>query len=186
VRRALLLRHGESAHNAHTGPEPLPGELGDRLTERGARQAREAGAGLRDSGVSRLLSSPMRRARETAAAVGEALGLEPEELSFVHELGVETFEEAVGRVRRLKAELERAPAEERPLVVTHGILIRFFLLDSVLAEDFSPAMAARIWHLRSYNCGLSAFEPGPARDPAGAETPGWSCVSWMERPWDRP
>ena len=32
--RAYLLRHGESAHNANTGDEPLADELGDRLTER--------------------------------------------------------------------------------------------------------------------------------------------------------
>src|SRR6202042_3500616 len=132
VKQALLLRHGESAHNAHTGPEALADELGDRLTERGAAQARAAGGGLREQGVTRLLSSPMRRATETAAAVGAALGLEAEELPYVHELGLETFEQAVARVRRLKAELEQAPAGERPLIVSHGIFIRFFLLDSLL------------------------------------------------------
>ena len=33
-RRALFLRHGESAHNAHTGTEQLSDEEGDLLTER--------------------------------------------------------------------------------------------------------------------------------------------------------
>ena len=136
-------------------------------------------------GITRLLSSPMRRATETADAVGAALGLEPAVLDHAHELtGAETFEEAVGRVRRLKGDLEGLGPGERPLLVSHGILIRFFLLDSVLAEEFAAPMAGRIWHLRSHNCGLSEFEPAGALDPFGGETPGWTCVSWMARPWD--
>jgi broad specificity phosphatase PhoE len=185
--RAFLLRHGESASNAHTGTEMLSGEAGDRLTERGLGQARAAGAGLAEKGVTRLLSSPMRRARETADAVGAALGLSPAVLPHTHELAAgETFEQLVGRVRNLKAELEALAPAERPLLVGHGIFIRFFLLDSVLGDDFTAPMAGRIWHLRSHNCGLSEFEPGGARDPFGGKTPGWTCVSWMARPWDPP
>ena len=41
--RFLFLRHGESARNAHTGEEPLTGEQGDVLTERGRAQAAAAG-----------------------------------------------------------------------------------------------------------------------------------------------
>ncbi|HEY2714633.1 MAG TPA: histidine phosphatase family protein [Solirubrobacterales bacterium] len=183
--RAYLLRHGESAHNANIAAEPLADELGDRLTPNGVEQARAAAAGLTGLGVTRLLTSPMRRATETADAVGAAIGLEAEELPYVHELGLESFEQGVARVRRLKAELEGAPAGERPLIVTHGIFIRFFLLDSMLGDEFAPRMAGRIWHLHSHNCGLSTFEPGPARDPAGGKTPGWACFGWMERPWAR-
>ena len=72
-RRALFLRHGESAHNAHTGSEALADEDGDLLTEVGQAQARAAAAGVAalELGVDRLLTSPMRRARETADALGE-------------------------------------------------------------------------------------------------------------------
>jgi broad specificity phosphatase PhoE len=185
VTRLLLLRHGESVHNAHSGTDSLSDEVGDRLTETGVAQAQAAAAWLRDRGVTRLLTSPMRRAAETAAELSDALGLEPEEVPHAHELGVERFEDAIARVHRLKRDVEEAE-ENLPLLVTHGIFIRFFLLDSVLADAFQPEMAARIWHLRSHNCGLSSFEPSGARDPTGAETPGWSCVSWMERPWDPP
>jgi len=186
VKRALLLRHAESVHNAHTGSETLGEDEGDRLTARGKRQAEAAAKGLSDAGATRLLVSPMRRARETAEALAAPLGLEPQTLDHAHELRVETFEQAIDRVHRLKAELESLPDAEVPLLVSHGIFIRFFLLDSVLADSFAPEMAARIWHLRSHNCGLSSFEPSGARDPAGGETPGWTCVSWMERPWDPP
>jgi broad specificity phosphatase PhoE len=185
--RALLLRHGESAHNAHSGSEALADEAGDRLTERGLEQARAAGQGLTGHGVTSLLTSPMRRAAETAAAAGDGLGLEPAVLPYVHELGSgESFEDLIARVRRLKAALEAVDPGELPLVVGHGIFFRFFLLDSVLGDEFAPPMAAGIWNLGSHNCGLSLFSHGEARDPGGAEIPGWTCLSWMQRPWDPP
>jgi broad specificity phosphatase PhoE len=188
--RALLLRHGESAHNAHTGSEALADAEGDRLTELGREQARAAGAGLAGRGVTRLLSSPMRRATETAEIVGAALGLEPEPLTCAHELSAdESFEEVLGRVAALKATLEGGPSG-LPLVVSHGIFIRFFLLDSVLGPDFTAPIAGRIWQLASINCGLSVFARGEYRDPSGALVPGWTCHGWMqdlgrpERPLD--
>jgi broad specificity phosphatase PhoE len=185
--RALLLRHGQSAHNAHGGREALGDEEGDRLTALGKEQAGAAGAGLAGAGVTRLLASPMRRAAETAAAVGAALELEVGTLPYAHELSVgESFEDLVARVRRLKADLEALPDGELPLLVGHGIFIRFFLLDSVLGDEFRPPMAAGIWNLASCNCGLSVFTRGEARDPGGAPVPGWTCLSWMQRPWDPP
>jgi broad specificity phosphatase PhoE len=189
-RRALFLRHGESAHNAHTGTEQLPDEDGDLLTEVGQAQARAAGAGLAalELGVDRLLTSPMRRARETAAALAEPLGLEPEVVPYVHEMGAlgESFGQAVGRVRRLGNELEGRPAEEVPLLVSHGIFIRFFLLDAMLGERFEESLVPEIWHLASSNCGLTTFASGVSRYPDGSPVPGWTCLSWMERPWNRP
>jgi broad specificity phosphatase PhoE len=183
--RALLLRHGESAHNAHAGTGSLPEEEGDRLTEHGRRQAAEAGEALCERGVSHLLSSQMRRARETADAVGAAIGLEPEVIDYTGELPLgEPFEQAVARVRRLKGELDAGAWGELPLLVTHGIFIRFFLLDSVLGEGFTPAVGEGIWRLGSTNCGLSVFAKGEVHDPVGTEVTGWTCLSWMERPWD--
>jgi broad specificity phosphatase PhoE len=185
--RALLLRHGESAHNAHTGAEALAEEEGDLLTERGRRQARAAGVALAEHAPTLLLTSPLRRARETAEEVGMALGMEATEHPYVGELhGSETFEGAIRRVRRLKGELEAGAAGERPLIVTHGIFARFFLLDSVLGDCFEAPMAVGIWNLGSHNCGLSVFAHGETRDPAGAEVGGWTCLTWMARPWDPP
>jgi len=185
--RALLLRHGESVHNAQRSGEPAAHSDQDRLTEKGVEQAHAAGAGLRDLGVTRLLSSPLRRARETARAVGDALGLDPEEIDYTGELtSSETFEDAVARVRRLKAEFEAGEDGALPLLVTHGIFTRFFLLDSVLGERFEAPMAAGLWNLGSHNCGLSVFAHGESRDPLGAPISGWTCLTWMERPWSRP
>jgi glucosyl-3-phosphoglycerate phosphatase len=185
--RALLLRHGESVHNADRSGEPAAHSGSDRLTEKGTEQAHAAGAGLRDHGVTRLLSSPLRRARETAQALAAPLALEPEEIDYTGELtSGETFEQAIERVRRLKADLERGEDGELPLLVTHGIFTRFFLLDSVLGDSFSAPMAAGIWNLGSHNCGLSTFAYGESRDPVGNPIEGWTCLTWMERPWSRP
>ena len=185
--RALFLRHGESVYNAHTGKEALADAEGDRLTERGHAQAVAAGAGLADHGITPNYASPLRRTRETAATVGTGLGLEPAILPFLPELTAgERFESLVARVRQLKAELESLGPEQLPLVVGHGVFFRFFLLDSVLGDAFEPPMAAGIWNLGSHNCGLSAFAHGESRDPWGNEVPGWTCLSWMQRPWDPP
>ena len=188
--RVLFLRHGESAHNAHTGEEPLSDERGDLLTERGRAQAAAAGEGLRGLGITRLLTSPMRRATETAEAVGAALDLEAEPVPYAFEYHRgEEFAEGLERVRLLKARLEAdgAGPDDLPLLVTHGILTRFFLFDSLLADAFTAATVERMWHLGSSNCALTTFHHGEVREPGGAPAAiGWSLVSWMERPWDRP
>src|ERR1700742_1741660 len=104
--RVLFLRHGESAHNAHTGEERLAEELGDLLTERGRAQAAAAGAGLRDLdlGITRLYSSPMRRGGGTGGGGGAALGLEAEPIPYAFEYNrAEDFGEGMERVRLLKA-----------------------------------------------------------------------------------
>jgi broad specificity phosphatase PhoE len=188
--RVLFLRHGESAHNVHTGEEPLSDEHGDLLTERGRAQAEAAGAALRDQGITRLLTSPMRRATETAEAVGTALGLEAEPVPYTFEFNRgETLADAVGRVHLLKERLEAdaaaAGADDLPLLVTHGIFTRFFLFDSLLAHAFTTTTVERMWHLGSANCALTTFEFGEVREPGGAPAAvGWTCVSWMARPWD--
>lgn len=202
--RALFLRHGESAHNAHTGAEALNEADGDRLTERGRAQAEAAAAGLRGEGVTRLFASPMRRARDTAAPVGAALGLPVETLDYAGEWRPgEGFPELLARVRRLRAELEAAgggrdPGDPRggalPLLVGHGIFARAFLLDIVLGAELADALEGplaaraleRIWQMGSHNCGLTTFARGESRYPGGAPIPGWTCLTWMARPWDPP
>jgi broad specificity phosphatase PhoE len=100
--------------------------------------------------------------------------------------GGESFEEVRGRVRRLKDELERDYAGQRPMIVTHGLFLRFFLFDSLLGDAFGPAQVQRLWYARSVNCGVSVFEHGERWHPADADTPGWTCITWMARPWDPP
>jgi broad specificity phosphatase PhoE len=188
--RALFLRHGESAHNAHTGEEPLSDEHGDLLTELGRDQAAAAGEALREAGITHLYTSPMRRATETAEAIGAALDLQPEPIPYAFELhSGETFADGIERVHLLKAYFEEIAAEagddDLPLLVTHGIVTRFFLLDSVLGDGFTAEMVERMWHLGSANCALTTFKFGEVVEPGGAPAAvGWTCLTWMERPWD--
>ncbi|MFC1605262.1 histidine phosphatase family protein [Pseudomonadota bacterium] len=68
----FLVRHGEAAARWHESDDP-------GLSELGRQQAAEAAQKLvgRIPPGSRLLSSPMQRARETAAPLAAALGAEP-------------------------------------------------------------------------------------------------------------
>jgi probable phosphoglycerate mutase len=221
MRQTFLLRHGESVSNAHPEALTLPEEIGDRLNENGFSQARAAAQALDGLGVTHLLSSPMRRAEETAGVVSEKLGLPITVLPYVHELreeegygqlspeeqklrrcvtrmaahpddpdhssnGAESFSQVIARVRRLKADLESRSEGEKSVVVTHGIFARFFFLDSLLGDAFTPAMTSKLWNLRSRNCGLSVFERGERWHPTDAETPDWTCLTWMARSWDPP
>ena len=72
---AHFIRHGESVSNAAHGRD-LPDTDGDRLTERGHEQAALAAQHLDNLRIDRLWSSPLSRARETAAPIAAALGLE--------------------------------------------------------------------------------------------------------------
>src|SRR5580693_5186939 len=67
----ILVRHGESTGNA---AGLLLGRIDAPLTERGLAQARTLGASL--SGVTRVISSPLERARDTAAALDLGLPVE--------------------------------------------------------------------------------------------------------------
>jgi broad specificity phosphatase PhoE len=71
VRRLVLLRHGQTASNAEGR---MQGQLDTDLTEHGRAQARAAAAALADLEPLRIVSSDLRRARDTAAALGAATG----------------------------------------------------------------------------------------------------------------
>lgn len=69
-----LARHGETDDNAE---HRFQGQNGVPLNARGREQARELAAAAREVPFVALWASPIRRARETAEIVGEAIGLEP-------------------------------------------------------------------------------------------------------------
>ena len=75
ARELWLLRHGEAE------PHGSAPDADRQLTERGEREARAAGAGLRELRVvpDVIFASPRVRARETARLAGAELGIEPVE-----------------------------------------------------------------------------------------------------------
>ena len=218
--RLLIVRHGESHSNAHPEAVALPAEQGDRLTERGWEQARAAARGLQGLEVPEVVSSPMRRARETASVISEALGVPVTENGLIHELresdeylslppeeqklrrwstwmrehgddpdwappGGESFNAVLERVRSWKTELEADDPDSTVLAVSHGIFLRFFLMDSLLAGSFVAHDVHRLWQLRTVNCGVSVFEHGERYHPADPERDAWVCSLWMAPPGAR-
>ena len=69
-----LARHGETDANAEGR---VQGSLDPPLNERGREQARALAREAAGLGIEALYTSQLRRARETAAIVSKALGLEP-------------------------------------------------------------------------------------------------------------
>ena len=72
ARPFYYLRHGETESNA---AGTIAGSLDVALTPLGREQARLAARALADEPITAIYASPLRRARETAQPIAEALGL---------------------------------------------------------------------------------------------------------------
>ena len=211
--RVHILRHGQSVSNAQKHAASLDDSEGDRLTERGWEQARNAARALEGRGITRLISSPMRRAQETAEPIAAALELRVETDEEIYELreeegygrlapeeqklrrwsewmvqhaddptyappGADSFVGMRERTRSFRRRMETL--DGTPLVVTHGIFLRFLLIDILLGNRFGPADAARLWQLRTVNCGLSIFDYAEPRRAVDHDTDDWLCSMWMQ------
>ncbi|MDA0340028.1 MAG: phosphoglycerate mutase family protein [Proteobacteria bacterium] len=72
----IFIRHGQSEFNVIYGQTRQdPGIEDPAITELGAAQAKQAAGFLADMNVRRLISSPYRRALQTASIIAETLGL---------------------------------------------------------------------------------------------------------------
>ena len=92
--------------------------------------------------------------------------------------GADSFQ---GMRERTRAFMRRMEAEEgMPLVVTHGIFLRFLLIDILLGDRFGPADAARLWQMRTANCGLSAFDFRVPHRAVDHDADDWQCAMWMQ------
>jgi phosphohistidine phosphatase len=87
-----LLRHGEAEDGGGD-------DAARRLTEKGERQARDAGVALRElgAGIDACLASPKVRALETARLACEALGVEVEVTEALRGGRFDTLDLAAGR-----------------------------------------------------------------------------------------
>lgn len=106
----LLVRHGESTWNRAgrvQGQVATPG-----LTRRGRVQARALAATLAPAGVTRIITSDLRRAVQTAAIIGRASGVEPETSALLRERHWGTWQ---GRSREAAEAHARTLAADEPL-----------------------------------------------------------------------
>ncbi len=86
----LLLRHGESESNV--GRIYAGSRVDLPLTEAGIQQARLQASALQGIRVDTIVSSPLRRARETAETVSGRIGIEPAFNSALREVDVGLLE----------------------------------------------------------------------------------------------
>jgi hypothetical protein len=68
----ILARHGQTEWNRH---KMLMGRTDEPLTEEGFSQAEALAQRLKDFGITTIVSSPILRAKQTAQAVGNRLGI---------------------------------------------------------------------------------------------------------------
>ncbi len=81
--RVYVVRHAEAWKNVPflRRPPGLSAAQLDSLTDRGRAQARAVGTRLAGAGVTRVVSSPAQRARQTAERIADVLGTGPIEVS---------------------------------------------------------------------------------------------------------
>ena len=84
-----LIRHGEITQSS---PRRFVGQSDLPLTDHGRKQMRQVAEYLGGKGVSRLLCSPLSRCVESAGIVGLALGLRPELVPDLREIGLGVWE----------------------------------------------------------------------------------------------
>lgn len=84
--RLILVRHGQSEANASG---IVQGRLDFGLSELGALQARLTAERLKDEAVDRILTSPLKRAADTARVIAEIKGMlaEPEPALMEYDIG---------------------------------------------------------------------------------------------------
>lgn len=174
------LRHGETDWNARNLSQ---GTIDIPLNATGIEQTRVAAERVRDIGIRSIVSSPLSRARDTAAAVASTTGLpvsiEPElvEVRFGVEEGqpmgtwydswiagaftpegAEPFAEL--RARAVRA-IARALEQSHPvLIVAHGALFRAVRAEMNLVPN-----------VRTPNATPILCEPGPTPDAPWTLTP---------------
>ena len=139
----ILVRHGESTGNAEGR---LLGRIDSPLTERGSAQARSLADAV--AGATRLISSPLARARDTAEALGTGLPGR----------GGRTVDR--GRLRRLR----RAEARCRPGRGLGAV---------ALGPDLRARRAARAWPPPAPRAAPPARSSSPTRTVRPAGTARW-------------
>ncbi len=77
----LMVRHGEAENNV-LGVVSTEAENEHHLTERGIAQITEAAHALKGRGITKIISSPLVRTRETAERVAEAIGYSKDDIVY--------------------------------------------------------------------------------------------------------
>lgn len=118
------LRHGETESNAN---QLIAGSLDVHLTDLGREQARTAAAALANVPITGVYSSPLRRARETAQPVAEALKLP---VTIIEEIAERNWGELEGQPRHLAVRGMTPPGGEPTENFAKRVLSGFARIDA--------------------------------------------------------
>jgi probable phosphoglycerate mutase len=149
----FLVRHGETAANR---ARLALGRADPPLTERGRAQADALAACLAESGAVRVVSSPLARARATAAPIAAALGVAVEEDSRLVELDYGEWDERSFSefppedLRRWRTDPAFAPPGGESLLAVGARVAALCseLIDGdpvIAVSHVSPIKAAALW-----------------------------------------
>lgn len=97
------------------------------------------------------------------------------------EPGAESFDDIVGRVRRVMKRLGELASEQRIVAVSHHNFLHFFLGVTMFGDDFTPAMVPGIYMAGHANTGITIFEHVSEREMDGVNMPGWVLTTWNDR-----
>ena len=169
-----FLRHGETDTNRLgliAGMQDVP------LNEAGRRQALAAAAQLRGRGIAAIYSSPLARAKETAACVAAALGLPVTEIA---ELAERRWGELEGKPRALRR-LDMSPAGgEGPDTFARRTLVGLAKIPGGLA----PLIVAHsgTYRVLCGELGIEAIEPVPVVNCAPLRFAPAASGQWQAEP----
>ena len=159
----FAIRHGESLSNTNNILDSL-GKKPNPLTEKGREQVRIVGDQLKAKGITKIISSPFERTKETSQIIADALGINIEfddrlrefnhgdwdgktidelyndnpefatNLSFVLKNG-ESHHQVRARMMQVLFDLEKKYTGEKILLVTHGGPLWMLITGAPLYND---------------------------------------------------
>lgn len=162
--RVYMTRHGQSLDNAN---KIVSGDRETPLTELGKHQSRQLGNQARELGIDLIVSSPLKRARQTASLIAETMGYPESSIKIMEELaerslgaleghsyarnellngnfpavehikGVEPLSQMHGRIQHALREITGDKQHKSVLIVAHFIVGR--MLRTIV--DNRPARA---------------------------------------------
>lgn len=151
-----LVRHGQTEANRDA---LLVGRIDPPLTALGRDQAERLASAIERTGADRVVSSPLARTRETAAAIGRRLGLEVElddraiEIDYGSWDGTPLAQVPLEAWRSWRTDADFRPPDGeslREVAARVGSLVADLLADDrrvVLVTHVSPIKAALTWAL---------------------------------------
>jgi probable phosphoglycerate mutase len=97
------------------------------------------------------------------------------------EPGAESFEDVVGRVRRVQERLAKRAESEHVLAVSHWGFIHFFLGHALFGEEFQPALLPALYQAAHANTGITLFEHRDHWMMDGHDFGGWVLTTWNDQ-----